>query len=78
MGMINTSYQKVEGHTSLVRDPNTRAIINTNAEQIVKARAVKNARMIKEQEFETVKQDVADMKTDLNDIKILLQQLVDK
>lgn len=78
MGMINTSYQKVEGHTSLVRDPNTRAIINTNAEQIVKARAVKNARMIKEQEFEDVKQDVADMKTDLNDIKILLQQLVDK
>ena len=78
MGMINTSYQKVEGHTNLVRDPNTRAIINTNAEQIVKARAVKNARMIKEQEFETVKQDVADMKTDLNDIKILLQQLADK
>jgi len=78
MGMINTSYQKVEGHTSLVRDPNTRAIINTNAEQIVKARAVKNARMIKEQEFETVKQDVADMKTDLNDIKLLLQQLADK
>jgi glycerol dehydrogenase-like iron-containing ADH family enzyme len=78
MGMINTSYQKVEGHTNLVRDPNTRAIINTNAEQIVKARAVKNARMIKEQEFETVKQDVADMKTDLNDIKLLLQQLADK
>lgn len=76
--MINTSYQKVEGHTNLVRDPNTRAIINTNAEQIVKARAVKNARMIKEQEFETVKQDVADMKTDLNDIKLLLQQLADK
>ena len=75
--MINTSYQKVEGHTNLVRDPNTRAIINTNAEQIVKARAVKNARMIKEQEFEDVKQDVADMKTDLNDIKILLQQLAD-
>ena len=78
MGMINTSYQKVEGHTNLVRDPNTRAIINTNAEQIVKARAVKNARMIKEQEFETVKQDVADMKTDLNDIKLLLQQLAEK
>jgi len=78
MRTINTSYQKVEGHTSLVRDPNTRAIINTNAEQIVKARAVKNARMIKEQEFETVKQDVADMKTDLNDIKLLLQQLADK
>lgn len=78
MRTINTSYQKVEGHTNLVRDPNTRAIINTNAEQIVKARAVKNARMIKEQEFETVKQDVADMKTDLNDIKLLLQQLADK
>lgn len=78
MSVINTSYQKVEGHSNLVRDPSTRAIINTNTDHIRKAQVVKNARMIKEQEFENVKQDVADMKTDLKDIKLLLQEMTGK
>jgi hypothetical protein len=75
---INTSYQKVEGQSGFYRDPSTGAILNTNIEAIEKARAVKKARMQKEQELEAVKRDVVEMKADLSDIKLLLQKLADK
>jgi|TARA_B110000858_G_scaffold103307_1_gene118441 hypothetical protein len=75
---INTSYQKVEGHSGCYRDPSTGAILNTNVEAIAKARAVKKARVEKEQELEAVKLDVVNIRADITDIKLLLQKLADK
>ena len=68
-------YIKVKGREHLVRDPKTTSIINTNRaayEQYVRNRDVK---MEEKQKLQTLEEDVANMKDDLNEIKSLLRKL---
>jgi hypothetical protein len=70
-------YLKVEGHPSLLRDPNTNSIINNNMseyQEYVLRRETKNDEYQKIQNLES---DVANMKGDLNEIKSLLRSLID-
>jgi hypothetical protein len=64
-------YVKVEGNVGLVRDNVTHAIINTDSEKIRQAKAIKQARKKQVNEIE-------DLKRDVNDIKLMLNQIVDK
>lgn len=69
------NYYKVEGHSNLVRDPNTNAIINTNKTDYY---AYLNQKQNKEKEIkriEKLESDVTDIKSDLNEIKDLLRNL---
>ena len=68
-------YIKVKGREHLVRDPKTNSIINTNRaayEQYVRNRDIK---MEEKQKLQTLEEDVANMKDDLNEIKSLLRKL---
>ena len=76
--MSDKRYKKVEGSQGRFRDPYNNAIINMNVDEIKKARELKAARKQKALEFEQVKEDVQQMKSDMSDIKSLLQKLVDK
>ena len=70
-------YLKVEGHNSLVRDPITNSIVNTNMteyQQYLARREIKNK---ENEKVQSIEQDVANMKDDLNEIKSLLRSLVD-
>lgn len=69
---------KVEGHSNLVRDPKSGAIININKDEINAARARKLARAVKEEEEKQLKADVENLKNEIGDIKQLLTQLVEK
>lgn len=69
---------KVEGHSNLVRDPKSGAIININKDEINAARARKLARAVKEEEEKQLKADVENLKHEISDIKQLLTQLVEK
>lgn len=69
---------KVEGHSNLVRDPKSGAIININKDEINAARARKLARAVKEEEEKQLKADVENLKHEIGDIKQLLTQLVEK
>lgn len=60
------SYIKVEGSSSLARDPNSGAIININKDEIVKARLAKKQRENKNREFEELKNEVGELKELLN------------
>lgn len=64
-------YVKVEGNVGLVRDNVTNAIINTDSEKIRQAKAIKQARKKQVNEIE-------DLKRDVNDIKSMLSQIVEK
>jgi|TARA_Y100000114_G_scaffold3416_1_gene2796 hypothetical protein len=64
------SFRKVEGEASLVRNENG-AILNTDNHSIEQARIRKKLRKEKDAELESLKQDV-------NDIKLLLNQIVGK
>lgn len=69
-------YLKVEGHNNLVRDPITNSIVNTNMteyQQYLIQREIKNKENLK---VENIEQDVANMKEDLNEIKLLLKNLI--
>jgi len=66
----------VEGHADLARDPHTNSIINVNRldyEQYVSRRATKEE---KNQQIQTIEDEVANMKSDINEIKFLLKELL--
>jgi len=67
---------KLEGHSDLARDPKTNSILNVNTtdyEQYVARRSVKNEEIKKSQ---NVEQELADLKSEMNEIKSLLKELV--
>jgi uncharacterized FlaG/YvyC family protein len=71
-------YLKVEGHDGLVRDQKTGAILNINKSEIETAREQKKLRMQKLKEEEQLKQAVAQLETDVKEIKSLLSQIAEK
>lgn len=75
---IDKQYQKVDGHPGLFRDPQTRAVINMNVRDVDKARARKEKQKEQVRQLETVQKDVDQMKSDIGDIKHLLQELAGK
>tara|TARA_B100000003_G_scaffold66331_2_gene59188 strand:+ start:6392 stop:6616 length:225 start_codon:yes stop_codon:yes gene_type:complete len=71
-------YSKVEGNKNLVRDEQTRAILNTNKteyDNYITLRNIKNSEVERMQQLES---DVSNMKNDLNEIKDLLRSLANK
>ena len=64
-------YKNVEGHSNLVRDTSTGAILNINKDEISAARKRKLERKQKEQEFDNLKDEVGD-------IKKMLTQIIEK
>ena len=61
----------MEGSSDLARDVNSGAIININRKEINTAREAKMKRKSRDREFETLQQEV-------NEIKELLTKLVEK
>ena len=61
----------VEGHSNLVRDTNSGAILNINKSEVEIARARKEARRQKDRELE-------DLKNEVGEIKNLLHKLIEK
>lgn len=69
-------YYGVEGHADLARDPKTNSIINVNSleyEQYISRREVKSE---KNQKVQTIEDDVANLKNDITEIKLLLKELI--
>ena len=67
---------KVKGHSDLVRDPVTNAIINTNKskyEEYISRRELKKNETQKVQDLEN---ELSCIKDDLNEIKSLLKEIV--
>ena len=64
-------FKDVEGHSNLVRDTSTGAILNINKDEISAARKRKLERRQKEKEFE-------DLKNEVGDIKNMLTKIIEK
>jgi|TARA_B100001250_G_scaffold62772_1_gene49143 hypothetical protein len=65
-------YIKVKDRKDLVRDPHTGSIINTNVSQYNEYITLRDAR---ENDTKTMKQDLDDLKGEINEIKQLLRSL---
>ena len=69
-----TQFAKVKENPDLVRDMNTQAILNTNVDAL---KAYKKRRQ-KERDISDSLSDINNMKQDINDLKTLMQRILDK
>lgn len=65
---------KVKEHNNLVRDPSNQAILNVDRDKLWEHR---NKKQMKDN-LDHLNSEVASLKTDFQEIKFLLQQLVNK
>jgi hypothetical protein len=69
-------YHKVKDHGDLVRDPRTGAILNTNSLDYDKYVAQRQSNDEGHRKTENIEQDLASLKSEINEIKSLLKELV--
>ena len=71
-----SNYIPVEGNTDLVRDPNTDQIINTNASAYQQYISRREQRKREKEKSLNVEEDIANLKSELSEIKSLLKEWV--
>ena len=69
-------YHGVEGHGDLLRDPETNSILNTNKTEYEKYVARRNVKREENQKVQTIEDEVANIKSDISEIKSLLKELL--
>lgn len=73
---MSREYIKVSGHSDLVRDPETNSIINKNKSEYNEYMMQKNLKLEENQKVQTIEDEVANIKNDVNEIKFLLKELL--
>jgi len=73
---MKKEYVKVSGHSDLVRDPETNSIINKNKSEYNEYMMRKNIKSEENQKVQTIEEEVASIKRDVNEIKSLLRELI--
>ena len=71
-----TNYIPVEGNSDLVRDPKTDSIINTNTNAYEQYISQRKKRKLEKEKSLNIEEDLANLKSEMNEIKSLLRELV--
>ena len=66
----------IEGHSDLARDPITGSILNVNNHDYDHYVSSRKAKKAKREQTENMEQDLANLKSEMNEIKSLLKELV--
>ena len=66
----------IEGHKDLARDPRTNMIVNVNDHDYEHYISSRNAKRLKNESLDTMKDDLDSLKGEMNEIKSLLKELV--
>ena len=66
-------YYKIDGYKDLARDPDTGSIVNVNNLEYQQYVSVRETKKVKN---ESVEKDLANLKSEMNEIKSLLKELV--
>ena len=66
----------VKGHSDLARDPETNAIVNVNNLEYTQYLSRREVKIEKNQKVQTMEEDLANVKSELNEIKSLLKELL--
>ena len=70
------TYLKVEGHGELYRDSTSNSIVNRNTSDYNTYMSQKKMRDNENQKVDSMEQNLADLKNEINEIKSLLKDLV--
>ena len=71
-------YSKVEGNKNLIRDEETKAILNSNKSEYDNYITLRNIKKSEVERMQQLENDVSNMKNDLNEIKDLLRSIANK
>ena len=74
----NMKYSKVDGHKNLIRDEETKAIINTNMSDYNKYIMQRKIKEKENQKLQTLEENVDNIKSDLEEIKSILRSLINE
>ena len=66
----------VEGHSDLARNPQNGSIVNVNNIEYQQYLARREVKSEKNQKVQTMEEDLANVKSELNEIKSLLKELI--
>ena len=66
----------MKGHKDLARDPETNAIVNVNNLEYTQYLSRREVKIEKNQKVQTMEEDLANVKSELNEIKSLLKELI--
>ena len=66
----------VKGHRDLARDPQNNMIVNVNGHDYEHYVAGRNAKKSNRERTENMEEDLANLKSEMNEIKSLLKELV--
>lgn len=70
---MENRYAKVEGHTNIIRDLKTNAIINTDTQGLQNYISSKNKRINEKKIMNDLIDDVKNLKESIEEIKLLLR-----
>ena len=71
-------FYRVEGYSQIKKNPATGVLLNTNKTEINNARKRKRIRQERESERVQLEQEVKDLRSEMSEIKSLLQQIIEK
>ena len=71
-------YAKVEGYSNIIRDLKTNAIINTDVQGMQSYISSKNKRLNEKRKIDSIENDVSDLKSSMEEIKMLLKGLLNE
>ena len=71
-----SNFIPVEGNSDLVRDPRTDSIINTNTNAYEQYISQRKKRKLEKEKSLNIEEDLANLKSEMNEIKSLLRELV--
>ena len=72
------NYLKVKSEDSLVRDVNSNAIVNQNKDEFDKFLEVSQRKYEEKRKFDNMRSDLDSLKQDMDEIKTLLRNIIDK
>jgi len=74
--LLDMDYYNVKGHSDLARDPETNSILNLNKSEYEQYVTRRIAKMEKNQKVQTIEEEVASIKEDIDEIKSLLKEFL--
>jgi len=72
--MIN-HYARVEGHSNLIRDLNSNAIINTDSNELVQYNKMKQNKESQLKRLSNIESEMSELKSSIDEIKQLLRSI---
>jgi len=69
-------FYDLEGHKDLARDPENNAVVNVNTLEYTQYLSRREVKSEKNDKIQKIEDDFANMKSELNEIKSLLKELI--